>query len=103
MKNPKWHKDEIILALDLYFSPDRGSIDSKNPKIHALSKTLNNLPLFEAKPDENKFRNVNAVALKLANFTAFDENYPGKGLTRGSKLDGELFNYFKSRRKELKD
>jgi len=46
MKNPKWHRDEIILALDLYFSQDRGPIDVRNAKIISLSQTLNALPLY---------------------------------------------------------
>ena len=46
MRNPKWHRDEIILALDLYFDKDLGTISSKNPKIIALSELLNKLPIF---------------------------------------------------------
>lgn len=78
MRNPKWHRDEIILALDLYFSADRGSIDDKNKKIVELSQVLNKLPLFPERPDEEKFRNPNGVTLKLSNFLAFDPTYKGK-------------------------
>lgn len=35
MRNPKWHRDEIILALNLYFDQERGSIDGKNEKLIA--------------------------------------------------------------------
>lgn len=102
MRNPKWHRDEIILALDLYFSPTRGSIDDKNPKIIELSQILNALPLFYNKPDEARFRNPNGVALKLSNFLPFDPNYTGKGMTRGSRLDKEVFNEFKDKKDELR-
>jgi 5-methylcytosine-specific restriction enzyme A len=95
MRNPKWHRDEIILALDLYFTKDRGSIDKNNAKIIELSDTLNALPLFSYRPDEEKFRNANGVTLKLSNFLAFDPNYHGKGMTSGSKLDKEVFFEFK--------
>jgi 5-methylcytosine-specific restriction protein A len=95
MRNPKWHRDEIILALDLYFAKGRGSIDYRNPKILELSKTLNSLPLFSDRPDREKFRNPNGVTLKLSNFLAFDPSYPGKGMTSGSKLDKEVFFEFK--------
>jgi 5-methylcytosine-specific restriction protein A len=100
-RNPKWHRDEILLALHLYFSPDRGSIDKKNPKIIALSKLLESLPLVMNRPDEEKFRNANGVTMKLSNFLPFDENYTGKGMTRGSKLDKELFKKFVNKKEEL--
>ncbi len=29
MRNPKWHRDEIILALDLYFKIDPGQIHAR--------------------------------------------------------------------------
>ena len=79
MKNPKWHRDEIILALDLYFDKDLGSIDARNPKIIALSELLNKLPIFDYKPDQETFRNPNGVTLKLSNFKALDPYYEGKG------------------------
>jgi len=101
MRNPKWHRDEIILALDLYFSHDRGSIDDKNPKIIELSRILNALPLFPERPDKEKFRNASGVTLKLANFLALDPNYHGKGMASGSKLDNEVFQQFHSDRSQL--
>jgi len=102
MRNPKWHRDEIILALDLYFSDDRGSIDDKNKRIISLSKVLNNLPLFSHRPDETRFRNPNGVTLKLSNFLVFDPNYKGKGMSGGSKLDKEVFEEFYQDRQKLR-
>ncbi|RFS23022.1 HNH endonuclease [Chitinophaga silvatica] len=100
-RNPKWHEDEIILALDLYFSPDRGIIDSKNPKIIELSELLNKLPLGIDKTDEEKFRNVNGVTLKLSNFAAIDPTYKGKGMLRHSKLDRQIFEAFVHKKETL--
>ena len=102
IRNPKWHQDEIILALDLYFSRTRGSIDAKNPKIIELSKILNTLPLFYDKPNEEKFRNANGVTLKLSNFLAIDPSYDGKGMTGGSKLDEAIFNQFVNKQDQLR-
>lgn len=96
MKNPNWHRDEIILALDLYFDKDRGAISPSNRKIIELSKILNRLPIIQEKPDEAKFRNPNGVSLKLSNFLAVDPNYNGEGMSRGSKLDKQLFNEYSS-------
>ncbi|MEO6613784.1 MAG: HNH endonuclease [Chitinophagaceae bacterium] len=102
MRNPKWHRDEIILALDLYFSSNRGSIDSGNPKIIEVSKILNELPLFPERPDEEKFRNPNGVTLKLSNFKHFDPDYEGMGMKSGSKLDKIVFDEFRHNREKLK-
>jgi 5-methylcytosine-specific restriction protein A len=96
MRNPKWHRDEIILALDLYFDKELGPMDSGNPKIIALSELLNRLPIFDHKPDQQTFRNPNGVTLKLSNFKALDPNYEGKGMEAYSKLDKEVFEEFSS-------
>jgi len=101
MRNPKWHRDEIILALDLYFDKDLGPVDSRNPKIIALSELLNRLPIFDHKPDQQTFRNPNGVTLKLSNFKALDPNYKGKGMEAYSKLDKEVFEEFSSNTKLL--
>lgn len=101
MRNPKWHRDEIILTLDLYFSKDRGSIDSRNPKVIALSKLLNQLPLFPDKPDKETFRNPNGVSLKLSNFLAIDPQHKGKGMNRSSKLDKIIFLEFEGQQEKL--
>ncbi len=101
MRNPKWHRDEIILALDLYFDKDLGPMDSRNPKIIALSELLNRLPIFDHKPDQQTFRNPNGVTLKLSNFKALDPNYKGKGMEAYSKLDKEVFEEFSSNTKLL--
>lgn len=102
MRNPKWHREEIILALDLYFSPDRGSIDKKNPKIIALSKLLNALPIHVKRPDEEKFRNADGVAFKLSNFVSIDPDNKGKGHSHGSALDKKVFQEFANKRDQLR-
>lgn len=101
-RNPRWHKDEIILALNLYFDKNRGSIDARNEKIATLSKTLNKLPLAIDRNDESKFRNVNGVCLKLSNFLAIDPTYDGVGMASYSRLDKELFDKYFNDRASLK-
>ncbi len=102
MKNPKWHRQELILALDLYFILEPGQIHSRNPEIIQLSETLNRLDIYKDKPDAIKYRNPNGVGLKLSNFLAIDPNYPGKGMERYSKLDKEIFFEFQNDRSRLK-
>ncbi len=102
MRSPNWHRDEIILALDLYFTIESKEIDSKNPKIIGLSSLLNKLPLHDIRGDNLKFRNPNGVTLKLSNFRAIDPNYKGKGMDRFSKLDKEVFYEFWQNKQKLK-
>lgn len=62
MKPPKWHRDEIILALDLYHNIESREMDSKNPKVIAVSEILNKLPIHKERIDSTKFRNPNGVS-----------------------------------------
>ena len=68
MRNPKWHRDEIILALDLYYDLESGQMNSSNDKVIELSELLNKLPIHGYRPNQEKFRNPNGVNLKLGNF-----------------------------------
>lgn len=40
MRNPKWIRDEVILALDLYFKLEPGQIQAKNPQL--VNKSMKN-------------------------------------------------------------
>ena len=101
MRNPPWHRDEIILALDLYSRLEPGQIHARNPEIIELSRLLNRLPIFDEKPDEVKFRNPNGVGLKLSNFLAIDKKYTGKGMSSFSKLDKKVFDEFEFNEERL--
>lgn len=101
MKNPKWHRDEIILALELYFRTEPRHIHARNPEIIELSEILNKLPIHKIRPDTEKFRNPNGVSLKLSNFLAIDPSYQGKGMESYSKLDYEIFMEFVNDKERL--
>ena len=88
---PKWHRDELILALNLYHSIEAREMDSKNSKVIEVSEILNKLPIHKERIGNVKFRNPNGVSMKLNNFKAIDPNYDGKGMDRYSKLDREVF------------
>lgn len=102
MRNPPWHRDEIILALDLYSRLEPGQIHAKNPDIKELSRLLNRLPIFGLRPDEVKFRNANGVGLKLSNFLALDNTYHGKGMQSYSQLDKKVFDEFEYNTEKLR-
>lgn len=93
-RNPPWSREELILALELYLRA--GLLDDKAPEVQQLSEALKDLA-FVQKEDPAVFRNPNGVAMKLANFAAFDPNYKGKGLTAGGRLDREVFEEFLGR------
>lgn len=101
MRNPTWSKEELILALDLYFRLDYGQMHGRNPLIIQLSKDLRNLNIHQDIPDKAKFRSVNSVALKLANLKKSDQNFSGKGMRDGGKLEKELWNKYHTHRDKL--
>ena len=96
MKNPTWQRDELILALDLYFRLEPGQIHGRNELIVDLSEVLNTLPIHPPEQRNRKFRNANGVGLKLSNFLAIDPEYEGKGMKRYGKLDQKIFLEFQN-------
>ncbi|MFC1876503.1 HNH endonuclease [Thermodesulfobacteriota bacterium] len=101
-RNPKWHRDELILTLDLYFDFGGTLPNQNHPNVVELSHILNNLPIFTERPDPETFRNANGVYMKLCNFLRFDPNYDGVGLTRGGKLEKEVWDVYFDNQEELK-
>ncbi len=91
-RNPPWEYDELILALDLYLR--RGQPPVSDPKVIALSQLLNQLPIHESRPDSERFRNPNAVHMKLANFKGPDPSYEGSGLRAGGIGVSEVWQRF---------
>jgi hypothetical protein len=100
-RNPSWLRDELILALDLYFrqSPQIG--DATHPEVIALSNILNALPLHAVRPDARRFRNPAGVAMKLNNFRGLDPTYHGTGLSHGAKADKVIWDEFAHDRERL--
>jgi hypothetical protein len=92
VRNPPWSREELILALDLYLR--HIPTGPSDPEVLALSELLNRLPIHRDRPDAQRFRNPNGVYMKLQNFRRLDPDYPGTGLTRGSKLEEEIWREF---------
>jgi 5-methylcytosine-specific restriction enzyme A len=91
-RNPSWEYDELILALDLYLR--RGQPPVSDTEVIALSQLLNRLPIHESRPDSKRFRNPNAVHMKLANFKGPDPSYMGSGLRAGGIGVSEVWQRF---------
>lgn len=100
-RNPKWTRDELILALDLFFRVNPLHTSEKHPEIIALSDLLNELPIHVKSETEDNFRNPSGVYMKLCNFLRFDPTYSGSGLIAGSKLDQDIWNEFADDRGNL--
>lgn len=94
MKNPKWQRDELILALDLYFRHNPSQLSQTHEEVVKLSKILNTLAADGDKVNITTFRNPNGVYMKLCNYLRFDPNYSGAGLSRGAKLEEEVWDEF---------
>lgn len=93
-RNPNWTRDEVILALDLYLREGRQQLDATNPKVVELSRLLNRLPIHAPELRAKEFRNPAGVSMKLGNFLAVDPAYDGTGLSRGSRLEREIWDEF---------
>jgi 5-methylcytosine-specific restriction enzyme A len=99
-RNPDWTYDELILALDLYL--EKGQLDDTHPDVIELSTVLNALPIHTDRPDAEKFRNPNGVAMKLGNFRAHDPSQSVAGLSRGNRREVEVWKRFANASGELR-
>jgi 5-methylcytosine-specific restriction enzyme A len=99
-RNPKWTREELILALDLYV--DHGILEETHPKVIDTSGILNTLGIYPEIQHQNSFRSPSAVALKLSNIARLDPGYPSKGMSAGGKLEIELWDEFSNDRERLR-
>lgn len=99
-RNPNWVRDEVILALDLYFREPNSHGNSSHPEVIKLSDFLNSLDIHSDKKLDN-FRNPNGIGMKLSNFRALDPNQESS-LTNISKIDQQIWKEFSSDTQYLK-
>ena len=92
--NPTWARDELILALDLYFEHNPNSISARHASVRELSDILNRLPIHGDLSGFTKFRNPNGVYMKMCNFLRLDPTYKGKGLAKGSQGEEVVWSEF---------
>jgi 5-methylcytosine-specific restriction protein A len=93
-RNPPWTRDELILALDLYFKVNPLHTSENHPEIKSLSVLLNKLPAQGHAADAKLYRNPNGVYMKLCNYLRLDPSYKGKGLSRGGRLEETIWSEF---------
>lgn len=100
--NPDWTRQELILALNLYFDLDQGQMHKNNPDVVRVSNELRELNVHPEIPDIEKFRNPSGVSRRLGNFKTMDSGYDGEGLANSGKLAKEIFTEFKNHRDKLR-
>lgn len=82
--NPKWTRDETILALDLYFDLNGKIPPGADERVQALSEVLRRFPYHAEASRKESFRNPDGVAFKLQNLR---QVATGKGLGNVSEID----------------
>lgn len=75
--NPPWKRDEVLLALELYFDTAFSVPGPNDPRVEELSQTLQRLPYHGGAARQPRFRNPAGVAFKLQNLR---QVATGKGL-----------------------
>lgn len=90
--NPKWTRDEIIIALDLYFDSLDKLPSASDDRVIELSQLLRSLPYHDQAARKASFRNPDGVSFKLQNLR---QVATGKGLGNVSEMDRAVWNEFK--------
>lgn len=104
LRNPAWSRDELILALDLYYTnpanpPGKGSV-----AVADLSTILNKMHRLNGVNATQTLRNKNGVYLKMMNLRALDPAFTAQGkvgMKAGNKLDKAVWAEYAGRRDDL--
>lgn len=89
--NPKWTRDETILALDLYLASGEQMPSPRSSEVIALSAVLRSMPFHTEAAKKPSFRNPDGVAFKLQNIR---QVATGKGLGNVSRMDRAIWAEF---------
>lgn len=92
MRNPRWTRDEVILALDLFIRSERRQLPANHAEVIALSQAMQRLPYHPPEARDASFRNPNGISMILGNFLGIDPDYEGSGLGRNNRLQQEVWN-----------
>lgn len=102
-KNPKWTRQETILALDLYLrEPGIRFREPVDPAVVELSELLNQYHRSIGTPQTSDLRNPNGVSMKLGNFMRLDPEFKGSGLMNGARLEEEVWDSYANNRDLLR-
>ena len=102
MRNPPWTREELILALDLYFKLNPSHTSRTNPEMVELSGVLRSLAHHPIEKRTSNFRSPSAVYMKMCNFLRLDPSYKGTGLSAGGKTEVAVWEEFGEDRERLR-
>jgi hypothetical protein len=98
---PPWSRQELILALELYF--DVGAADYRSSKkVQELSRLIRAMHGHQPYLDDSRFRSASSVSRKLKNIAWIDpRNTRGTAQSHGSAVDEEIWDEFAEDRDRL--
>lgn len=99
-KNPKWTREEEIIALDYYYKIYHEGGDASD-LIEEASSLLRTMPNSKKASDMLTYRNYNGVNMRMGNFMSLDPAYEGLGLTRVGKQTIAIWKEFERDRERL--
>ena len=103
-RNPPWSRDELVLALDLYFTNPANPPHKGSSAVAELSALLNKMHRLNGVSAAPTLRNDNGIYLKMMNLRALDTTFTiqGKvGMQSGGKLEKDVWAEYAGRRKAL--
>ncbi|MGW3594311.1 HNH endonuclease [Streptomyces sp. NPDC005167] len=99
-RNPKWTRDELILACDVVARNGWKELDADDPRIAELSGYLQLLSAYPLEERASTYRNHNGCARKTSDIVTNRRGYEGKR-TKGGRLDQEVADDFEKRPAEM--
>lgn len=99
-KNPKWTREEEIIALDYYFQIYHEGGNASD-LIEEASRLMRIMPNSKNASDAETFRNVNGVSMRMGNFMSLDPTYEGQGLTSVGRQTIAVWEEFEGNRTKL--
>jgi len=102
MRNPDWVRDEVILAMDLYFRAGRRQLPAEHQDVIFVSNLLNRLPIHPPNARDETFRNPNGISMILGNFLGIDPQHQTPGLSRNNRLQEEVWRDFAAKPSALR-
>ena len=94
--DPKYHwdREEHLLLLDMYLKHKDQIPGKESNQVEEMSTLLRKYHQKKGNPVHEALRNQNGVYMKLMNFRRFDPDILSKGLEKGNRLEGEVWDEY---------